>query len=315
MQHRVWFERAILPDLRDHISGRCEPLGPGDATPDDMYAEIAAAEAVIAGSNLYTGEVMDLAPGLKVISRTGIGFDRVDVPAATARGIAVCNAPRAPTLSTAEHTVMLMLTVAKKVKESERRLREGDTDLYAKHHAIELDEKNLGLIGFGRIARRVAGVAAALGLNIYAYDPFIDKFGEVIGVGSLDRLLAKSDIVSMHVPLNDDTRRMMGKDQFAAMKQGAIFINTARGGLVDHDALLAALEAGHLFGAGLDVTDPEPLPPDHPLLHREDVVVTPHVATATDSGKVKLLTAAFDAAIQVLDGEKPANLVNPEVWK
>lgn len=309
--HRVWFERAVLPRLEEEVAAMCAPLGPG--RPGDEFAGIDRAEAIIAGSYEYTGAVMDLAPDLRVISRTGIGYDRVDIDAATKRHVVVCNAPDAPTISTAEHTIMLVLAVVKRLKESERRLRAGETDLYAGHDAVELDEKVLGLVGFGRIARRVAGVAAAMGMRVHTYDPYRKKSGEVVNHETLAGLLAHADVVSVHVPLNDETTGMFGAEQFATMKPGSVFVNTARGGLVDHEALLDSLEQEHLMGAGLDVTDPEPLPPDHGLLHRENVVVTPHVATATDAAKERLLMDALEQALQVLDGRRPPNVVNPEV--
>lgn len=313
---RVWFERPVLPGLVEDVHSRCQALGPAATAPDsDPFADLADAQGVIAGAMWYDGAVMDRAPGLRVIARTGIGVDRVDLAAATTRGIAVCNTPDGPTLSTAEHTVMLILAVAKRVKQSERLLRDpAGGDLFADHEGVELDDKTLGLVGFGRIAKRVAGVAAALGMRVQAFDPYLDYLGAATEANSLEHLLESSDVVSVHVPLTDENRLMFGPDQFAAMKAGAIFINTARGGLVDQQALLAALESGRLGGAGLDVSDPEPLPPDHPLLGREDVVVTPHVASATAEAKRRMLRTAFGQVVQVLKGGRPANLVNPEVW-
>lgn len=320
MKYRVWFERAVLPELAEEVAERCTLLGPGDASRDDMYEELGQAEGIVAGSNHYTATVMDLAPDLKVIARTGIGFDRVDLTAATARGIAVCNAPDGPTISTAEHTIALLLAVAKHLNQSQRRLAAGEKNLYTRHEAIELDDKTLGLVGFGRIGRRVARVAGAFGMHVHAYDPYLrdtglSNTGEVTMVDSLEQLLEAAHVVSVHVPLTDATHRLFGPDQLASMRPQSIFINTARGELVDQEALLAALDSGHLFGAGLDVTSPEPIPRDHPLLGRDDVVVTPHIASGTADGKRRLLSTALDVALEVLNGQKPASLVNPAVWK
>ena len=155
-------------------------------------------------------------------------------------------------------------------------------------------------------------------MRVIAYDPFVDATdvaqAGIQMVDSLDQLLADADVVALHLPLTSETEQLMNAGHIAQMKPGAILINTARGGLVDHDALLAALGSGRLFGAGLDVTDPEPLPPDHPLLHRDDVVVTPHVAAATAEGKARLYESAVTQALQVLRGEYPNHLVNPDVW-
>ena len=311
----VWFERAIVPELVPEVAAAVTILGPSTAA--DPYAGLAAAVAAVASTLHYDAVLMDHAPQLRLIARTGIGYDRVDVAEATRRGIAVCNTPDAPTISTAEHAVTLMLMVAKNVKRAEARLREGGGDYYARHEAIELDGKTLGLVGLGRIARRVARIGEGLGMHVAAFDPFLPETDfppSVVRAASLAELLGLADVISLHVPLSDATRGMIGAAQFAQMKRGAVFVNTARGGLVDGDALLDALDAGRLFGAGLDVTEPEPLPADHPLLHRDDVVVTPHVASATADARVRIFRAAFDQVVQELAGQRPDHLVNPEVW-
>lgn len=313
----VWFERPVLPEHAASIAARCTVAGP--ATTDDPFAGVEDASAAIVGATPYGDAFLDRAPGLRVIARTGIGYDNVDIDAATRRGVAVCNAPDGPTVSTAEHAIALLLAVAKRLVPAEAALRSGTTSgYYAGHRGIELDGKVLGLVGFGRIARRVARIAEGLGMSIVVVDPHLDEAAvppTIRRVAGLDELLPIADIVSVHVPLSADSAGMFDAARFAAMKRGALFINTARGGLVDQDALLAALDAGELAGAGLDVTTPEPLPADHPLLARDDVVVTPHVASATAEGKARMLTIAFDQAMAVLDGRRPEHLVNPEVWE
>ncbi|MCP4964169.1 MAG: hydroxyacid dehydrogenase [bacterium] len=313
----VWFEREILLDLVESVAAAATILGPASATPDDPYRTLSSAEGIVASVHRYDAAVMDLAPGLKVISRTGIGYDKVDVAAATARGIAVCNAPDGPTISTAEHAATLMMMVAKNVKRSEAELRGGGTDFYARHTGIELEGRTLGLVGLGRIARRVALIAAGLGMRVTAFDPYLDDaaFGpDVVRRVTIEDLVADADVVSLHIPLTNDNAGFFGVELIGAMKPGSILINTARGGLIDHDALEAALNSGHLFGAGLDVTDPEPLPPEDPLLARNDVVITPHVAAGTAGAKRRIFKGAFDQVIQVLAGQRPPNLVNPEIW-
>jgi D-3-phosphoglycerate dehydrogenase len=153
-------------------------------------------------------------------------------------------------------------------------------------------------------------------MRILAFDPYLDPdaFPNDNRAASLTDLLATADVVSVHVPLTEQTEGLFGEAAFRAMKPGAVFLNTARGGLVDLDALQAALDSGRLFGAGLDVTQPEPLPLGHPLLDRTDVVVTPHVAAGTAEAKRRIFLATFERVIQVLSGERPTNLVNPEVW-
>jgi phosphoglycerate dehydrogenase-like enzyme len=314
---RIWFERELPDHVTLDLSDIAVILGPGTATPEDLTSAISGAEAAIASSLLtYDAGVMDRAPGLRVIARTGIGYDKVDVDAATARGIAVCNAPDAPTTSTAEHAVALMLAVAKRLERIQAALRSGGRDFFAVHEAIEIADRQLGIVGAGRIGRSVARLGRGLGMETVAYDPFVQRSADddLDFVDSLGDLFSRADVVSLHVPLTDATRHLVDAGALAAMKPGSILINTARGGLVDNDALLAALEDGRLFGAGLDVTDPEPLPPGHPLLHRDDVVVTPHIATATTAGKARLYDSAVSQALQVLRHECPPHLVNPHVW-
>ena len=312
----VWFERPVLPELAATVAAACTMLGP--STDDDPYAGVDTAVAAIAGAATYDDAFMERAPDLRVIARTGIGYDAVDVEAATRRGIAVCNTPDGPTISTAEHAVTLMLLVAKNVRTAESALRTGRSrGYYSRHEGIELDGKILGLVGFGRIARHVARIAQGIGLRVMIFDPYLAASAVPAGIDradTLDVLLRSADVVSVHIPLTETSRGMFGAARFESMKPGAVFINTARGGLVDQDALLSALEAGRLFGAGLDVTSPEPLPVGHPLLSRPDVVVTPHVASATADGRARIFRVAFGQAMAVVEGRRPEHLVNPEVW-
>lgn len=287
----LFFDRLVPDGVAELVEGRAVIVGPNDA-------DLAHADAVIAGSRRWDGASMDLAPRLRVISRTGVGYDTVDVEAATARGIAVCFAPDAPTVSTAEHTITLMLAVTK--------------DLDGWTHCteaaagappgIELDGRTLGLFGCGRIGRRVAAIGRALGMHVIAHDPFtVADCADVVFVDA-DELWRRSDVVSLHAPATPSTYHVVDAAVFAAMPAGSFLVNCARGSLVDHDALLDALERGHLAGAGLDVTEPEPLPDDHPLRRQPRVVITPHIASQTAVGRLRLYAHAIDNALAVLDG-------------
>jgi D-3-phosphoglycerate dehydrogenase len=316
---RIWFERDMPDHVAALIAGLATPIGPGTATPEDLLSSVGKADAIIASSLVtYDGPALDRAPHLRVIARTGIGVDKIDLDAATNRGVAVCNTPDAPTVSTAEHTITLLLAVAKRIGGAQSALRSGGRDFFGSHDGREVAAKVLGLVGIGRIGTSVARMARGLNMTVIAYDPFVEATTAAEAgiplVDSLDHLLGEADVVSLHLPLTHETRRLINADRIARMKTGAILLNTARGGLVDHDALLAALDNGQLFGAGLDVTDPEPLPPNHPLLHRDDVVVTPHIAAATAAGKARLYESAVTQALQVLHGDYPNHLVNREVW-
>jgi len=296
----LYFDHPFPEAYRDLIEGRAIAVGPDDA-------ELATAHAVLAGAKRpWDAEAFALGSALKVISRIGIGYDNVDVAAATAAGVIVCNAPDAPSVSTAEHTLMLMLAVVKNLPAQTERARQGLAGATT-GAALELDGAVLGLVGYGRIARRVGIAATALGMSVLAYDPYIND-AEGCRLVGLDEVFAGSDVISLHAPAVAETRHMINADSLAAMKHGVYLVNCARGGLVDQEALLEALESGRVAGAALDVTDPEPLPEGHPLLLHPHVIVTPHVASATVAGRRRLYSHAIDNALNVLAG-RPATIV------
>lgn len=314
--YRIWFDRPCPGRFAPLLAGLAVATGPGLASSDGTDG----VQAIIASARTrYDAAQLDRFPQLRVISRTGAGYDNIDVAAATARGIVVCHAPDAPTISTAEHTLALLLALAKRLKPTERALRQGNLlDFFESYTGIEIAGRQLGVVGLGRIGRRVAQMATALGMRVVAYDPYLPPAQRqslpVRWATDLASLLQSSDFVSLHVPLTPETRHIINGTTIAWMKPGSFLINCARGGLVDEAALLAALESGHLAGAGLDVFEVEPPPPDHPLLHRDDVIATPHVAAATDAGRDRLWRTAITQALQVLRGERPPFVVNPEVW-
>lgn len=298
---RIWIDRRPPPEV---------------AIPDDveLIDDLAGADGVVVGADeLWDADACRRLPRLKVVARSGIGYDNVEVAACAAAGVAACNAPDAPTVSTAEHSLALLLAVAKRIKPAERRVHARLGDYRSAHRALELDGRTLGLIGCGRIGSRVGRYAAALGMRVLVHDPYVDA-SHVAAVGELvdlEQLWLRSDVVSLHAPATGTTRHVVDARSIAAMKPGVIIINCARGSLIDHDALLAGLEAGQVGGAGLDVTEPEPLPEGHPLLERDDVIVTPHVASATAVGSVRLISQALGQATQWLRGGTPQHLLDP----
>lgn len=297
----VFFLDTPLPEpYVELIAGRALMVGPDDA-------DLARADAIIAGAKRpWNADAFALAERTRVISRVGVGYDNVDVAAATAVGIVVCNTPFGPTVSTAEHTIALMMAIGRELPAQQARAREGLPGSPV-GTALEFDERTLGLIGYGRIARRVGAVGLALGMRVVAYDPYISSAGAVELV-SLPELLADSDVISLHAPATSETHRLIDAAAMAAMKRGVLLVNCARGGLIDPDALLAALDSGQVGGAGLDVTDPEPLPVGHALLTHPRVIVTPHIASATVAGRRRLYQQAIDNAFDVLAG-RPATTV------
>lgn len=304
----VYIDREMPPGFEALFTGKATLLGPDPS-------ELAAAQGVIAGGSVWDGPRMDHAPKLRVISRAGIGFDAVDLAAATARGIVVCNAPASPTISTAEHAMALLLHVAKSLSANQRRLRGHIGDYYVDNEGIELAGRILGVVGYGPIGKRVALAARGFEMEVVAFDPYLDPTQEDVTLVSFDELLASSDVVSAHCPLTAETRQLFDRATFAKMRPGALFINTSRGAVVDQDALVEALDSGHLAAAGLDVTDPEPLPTTHPLQGRDNVIVTPHIASATDRGRRRMYRVALDNAMTCLNGNRVATCVNPDIYE
>ena len=288
---------------------------PGVVIPPDVVLVDGPEHAdgvVVAADRPWDDDACRRLPNLKVVARSGIGYDNVDVAACAAHGVAACNTPDAPTVSTAEHALALMLAVTKRLKSSEARLAAGNAGGPGRltgPGALELDGRTLGLVGCGRIGSLLGRYAEALGMTVLVCDPYIDAapVGALVGI---DQLWSDADVVSLHAPATPETRHIINAESLAAMRTGVIIVNCARGALVDQEALLAALDSGHVGGAGLDVTEPEPLPPDHPLLGRENVVVTPHVASTTTVGIVRLVGQALDQALIWLRGGTPEHLLD-----
>lgn len=267
------------------------------------------AVGVIAGAKrAWNAAEFENAPQLKVLSRLGIGYDNVNVADATAAGVTVCNAPVAPSVSTAEHTIALMLAVTKELVPQMDRATAGLPGSGV-GSSLELDGQTLGLVGFGRIAQRVAVAGLSMGMNVLAHDPYLETSPiDQVPLVSLEHLVSSSAVLSLHAPATPETHHLVNADVLSAMPAGSYLVNCARGALVDQDALIEALDRGHLAGAALDVTDPEPLPEGHPLLGRKDVIVTPHIASSTGAGRRRLYEHAIENVVAVLNG-LPATIV------
>lgn len=267
------------------------------------------AVGVIAGAKrAWNAAEFANASQLKVLSRLGIGYDNVNVFDATAAGVTVCNAPVAPSVSTAEHTIALMLAITKELVPQMDRATAGLPGSGV-GSSLELDGQTLGLVGFGRIAQRVAIAGLAIGMNVIAHDPYLKTSPiDEVRLVSLDELVSSSAVLSLHAPSTPETHRLVNSEVLSAMPPGSYLVNCARGALVDQQALIDALDRGHLAGAALDVTDPEPLPEGHPLLGRADVIVTPHIASSTGAGRRRLYEHAIENVLAVLDG-RPATIV------
>jgi len=298
----VFREYGIEPELR---------LGMDE---DACVAAVRGADAlVVRSATKITRRVMEAGDKLRVVGRAGVGVDNVDCLAATERGVVVMNTPTGNTTTTAELAVSLMFSLARHIPRADREVRAG---IWKKKGLVgcEITGKTLGVIGLGRIGRVVAERGLGLAMKVVAFDPYLvnAERSPVPGVElvPLEELLATSDFVSLHVPISDATRNLISAERIAAMKPGARLINAARGGLVDEVAVAAALDSGQLAGAAFDVLVDEPPAPDHPLLGRDDVVLTPHIGASSDEAQVRVATdVAHQIARFLLEG-RADNAVN-----
>lgn len=263
-------------------------------------------------------ELLDAAgPQLKVVSNHAVGFDNVVVADATARGIPVGNTPGILTDATADIAFALLLAAGRRIVESERYIREGKWKTWHPSMLLGMDlaGKTLGLVGFGRIGQAVAKRAVGFDLRIVFYDQTADSEFGAVKMNSLDELLHESDFVSVHTPLNESTRHMVNADFLSKMKPNAVFVNTSRGPVVDQSALYEALKAKKIFAAGLDVTDPEPLPLDSPLLTLDNCVIVPHIGSASERTRDAMARLAAENLIAGLKSERLPHCINPEVYE
>ncbi|MFN8585588.1 MAG: D-glycerate dehydrogenase [Dehalococcoidia bacterium] len=261
------------------------------------------------------GALLDACPTVHTVANMAVGYDNIDVPAATERGVLVTNTPDVLTDTTADIAFALLLAAARRVTEGERKVRAGEWGTWQPDWLLGRDVHGatLGIVGPGRIGRAVARRAAGFDMRVlYSGRREVADFpGEYV---SFEALLERSDFVSVHVPLTPETAGLFGADVFRRMKPTAIFVNTARGGVVDQQALRDALVRGEIAAAGLDVTTPEPLPPDDPLLEAPNLVITPHLGSATAQTREAMADLAVDALRSVFAGERPRHLVNPDAW-
>jgi len=299
----------------------CERAGPEEATWAAFGAahvyHVSAAKDELPRQWFVSAELLARCPELLCVSSSGAGYDTVDVAACTKAGVAVVNQAGGNAASVAEHTLGLMLGVSRRIAECDRRLRRERGFSRESVMGREIGGKAIGLVGLGHIGTRVAHLAHAFGMTVLASDPYLTE--EEIGrrgaqSAPLDEVLARSDFVSVHCPRSKETLGMFDARAFGRMKPGAVFINTARGGIHDEPALLEALQSGHLGGAGLDVWEPEPPPLEHGLLKLENVVATFHTAGVTHEARRNIAAIAAEQIAGFLKGGRPPRLVNPAAW-
>ncbi len=313
----LWLEAGFISDalkyIPDHVNITISDPASQPPTPGAPY------QAIIASSLIqYDGALMDTLPNLRMIARTGIGYDNVNLADATARGIVATNTPDGPTESTAEHTVAMMLSLAKRIKQGAANVAAGKWGPRGGTLiGIELKDKTLGLVGLGRIGKRVANICRlGLEMRVIAYDPYVSaEQGKTLGVEmtDLDSVIRGADVISVHVPATPETHHLVNRESIAKMKDGVIVLNLARGPLVDEGALLEAVDSGKLLGAGIDVYDPEPPAVDSRLRNHPLIIATPHTAGLTLEGRERTEVMAVERVLAFFRGETPPDVLNREV--
>lgn len=317
------FVSRIIPDrglnlLKEHFPDL--ELWPGDLPPsrDELLDHVRGVDGLLCLlTDRIDAELMDAAgPQLKVISSMSVGVDHVQVVAATERGIPVGNTPGVLTDATADMTFALLFAAARRVVEGEKYVRNGLWKTWNPKLLLGADFSGatLGIVGFGRIGQAVARRAAGFNMRVIYHDPTAEPMYQAQPV-DLETLLRESDFVSLHVPLTSQTRNLVNADFLSRMKPGAILVNTARGGVVDQSALYSALKDRTIFAAALDVTDPEPLPPDHPLLELENCLIVPHLGSASQRTRDMMSLLAAQNLIAGLNSEQLPHCVNPDVYR
>jgi D-3-phosphoglycerate dehydrogenase len=326
---KVYLGEVIHPDAVALLEKHAQVVRPKDHSRQAYLEALREVDGMVARKVQVGAEEMDLAPRMKIIARHGVGLDSVDLEEATRRGILVTNTPGANRVSVAELALSFMLALARRIPQAQKAMAnmpKGDIGIFSallKQYnltGIDLEGKSLGIIGTGRIGSTVGRKCiAAFDMKVKGYDPYVSSevmksFG-VEKVEHLEDMLPKVDFLTVHCPLTQETKGMVGKNELARMKKGAYVVNTARGGIVNEKALLEALNSGHIAGAALDAWEVEPPDPEDPLLNHPNVIGTPHYGGTTEESLYRVGMAAVEEVIRVLRGDSPQHPVNPEVLK
>ncbi len=304
---------AILAEI---LGGRARVVAVDDAA-DAVAGDLASCQAIVArGAAAVSGALIDRAPHLRVIARTGVGVESVDVAAATARGIPVMTTPGANARAVAEGAFALALALTKQLPLATEIVREGPFDRREALEIWDLEGETLGVIGLGHVGRNVARIGQAFGMTILAADPYVDAVtvrGEGIELAAIDDVVARATVLVACAPHTPQTAGLLDRDRLARLPRGAIFINVGRGSIVDLDDLDDAVASGHLAGVGLDVFEPEP-PGVHPLFTRPNVILSPHVFGLSRRARQQMYRLIGEGVLAVFDGQRPPGVVNPEIY-
>jgi lactate dehydrogenase-like 2-hydroxyacid dehydrogenase len=311
---------GAAPQAHREVTLRVEPDGfenvwlEREDTPDEVRAKLAEADFIVTGA--ITAEQIAQATHVKLIQMPGVGYERIDVEAANVRGIPVAITPEGTIVGVSEHVVLLILAIYKHLTEAHNALKAGrwiHNDL--RHVALMLEQKRVGIVGLGRIGREVAKRLRGFDVDLVYHDVVRQPAAveQALGVTYLpfDALLRTADVITLHVFLAEGSKHLVGAHELGLMKSSGVIVNTSRGGVIDEIALYAALRSRRIMAAGLDVFEVEPTPPDNPILQLDNVVVTPHMATANRDSMIKKSEACYANFRRVLDGEAPINTVLP----
>lgn len=316
--------QAVCPEGLQMLDGVADVYVADNQDPNNYLDEMKDADALIVRIAKCDGHAIENSPNLKVIGRTGVGYDSVDVKTATAHGIPVVITPGANNRSVAEHAVAMMFALSKNLVEAQQEMCKGNWEIRGAKKAFELEGKTIGILGLGAIGRETAKICEGCGMKVAAYDPFLSK-EQVEGYGAVyyenyEDLLKVSDVVSIHVPLTDETKNMISKKQLTEMKKTALIINCSRGGIINETDLVEALKAGEIAGAGTDVFCSEPPKTDDPLLNCPNLIVSPHSAAQTREAVIKMAQMCVKGCLAVAEGKKwlfvaDKSVYDHEKWK
>ncbi len=311
--------QTLCPEGLALLEGVAETYVANDRDPNHYLDRMQDADAIIVRIAKMDAHAIQHSPRLRVIGRTGVGFDTVDVREATARGIPVVITPGANSHSVAEHTVAMMFALAKNLVEGHNESLKGNYEIRAKGAAFELSGKTAAFIGLGAIGKDAASLCKAIGMRVWAYDPFLGRERvEALGFeyfADYRGMLPGCDFLSLHVPLTVETRGMIGTEELASMKRTAMLVNCARGGIIDEPELAEALNAEVIAGAGIDVFEEDPPGQNHPLLRARHVIVSPHSAAQTREAVVNMATMCVRGCLSVLRGERWSHVADQGVYE
>lgn len=310
--------QAVCKEGMQKLEGKVDIYIADNPDPNNYLDQMQDADALIVRLAKCDAHAIENSPQLKVIGRTGIGYDSVDVNKATSLGIPVVITPGASIRSVAEHTIALILALSKNIVEAHNEMRAGNWEIRNAHKAFDLQDKVVGIAGLGPIGRETAKLCQGLGMKVSGYDPFFTKEQiealDIVHCSTIEQLVQEADIVSVHMPLVEATRNLITAREISKMKPTAVIINSSRGGIVNEKDLAEALKAGVIAGAGLDVFEEEPASVGNPLLNCPNVIVSPHSAAQTRETVVRVADMCIEGCLAILNGEKWPHVVDKSVY-